>query len=99
MKIPFNVKGGASYDMEFKVNITIPELKFSNESFDFESVQVGNMKTIYLRIENQKEVSCEWSLNTKEKNKAFDVKPNSGLLPPKQKQILHLTFTPTAEKS
>ena len=46
--------------IDFIANLTQPELSLSNDNLDFERVLINTRKTVKLRIENQKEVACEW---------------------------------------
>jgi len=41
-------------------NLTVPEIAMSNDNIDFERVVVNTRKTIKIRFENLREVSCEW---------------------------------------
>jgi hypothetical protein len=58
--VPIEVKNGPSYVIDFIANLTIPELTMSTDNLDFEKVLVNTRKTVKLRIENLKEVACEW---------------------------------------
>lgn len=58
--VPFDVKGGPSYQLEFVANLTIPELSMSSDLIDFGKVCVPTRKTIKIRFENKKEVPCDW---------------------------------------
>jgi len=46
--------------IDFIANLTIPELSMSTDNLDFEKVCINTRKTVKLRIENLKEVACEW---------------------------------------
>lgn len=63
--IPIDIKNGPRYSIEFIANLTIPELSMSQETVDFEKVCVNTRKTIKIRLENNKEVNCEWFYHTK----------------------------------
>jgi hypothetical protein len=58
--IPIEVKNGPTYIIDFLANLTIPELNMSNDNLDFDKVCINTRKTVKLRIENIKEVPCEW---------------------------------------
>lgn len=49
--------------IDFIANITIPELSMSTDNLDFEKVLINTRKTVKLRIENVKEVACDWWLH------------------------------------
>jgi hypothetical protein len=59
-----------------------------------------------LRFVNEKEIPCEWSLNTREglssENKKeepkFLLNPTSGIITPGNKQVVEITFSPNTEK-
>jgi Abnormal spindle-like microcephaly-assoc'd, ASPM-SPD-2-Hydin len=58
--VPIDLKYGPSYAIEFVANLTIPELTMSTDNLDFQKVVVGTRKTIKIRLENHKEVPCDW---------------------------------------
>jgi hypothetical protein len=58
--IPIEIKNGPTYIIDFVANLTIPELTMSTDNLDFERVCINTRKTVKLRIENTKEVPCEW---------------------------------------
>jgi hypothetical protein len=58
--IPIDVKNGPTYTIDFLANMTIPELSMSCELLDFGKVCVNTRKTVKIRLENNKEVDCEW---------------------------------------
>lgn len=97
--IPVDVRGGPQYMIEFIANQTIPELTMSSETLDFEQVCVNTRKTVKIRLENTKEVNCEWWFHTKpeptvsvigggakkEEGERYQVWPHNGLLLPGQR--------------
>lgn len=58
--VPIDVKNGPTYTIDFVANMTIPELSMSTELLDFGKVCVNTRKTLKIRLENNKEVNCEW---------------------------------------
>lgn len=58
--IPIDIKNGPTYMIDFMANLTQPELNISTDNLDFEKVLINTRKTVKLRIENLKEVACEW---------------------------------------
>jgi len=58
--VPIDIKNGPKYTIEFCANVTIPELTLSEENMDFDRVCVNTRKTMKIRIENKKEVPCDW---------------------------------------
>ncbi|EGR28756.1 hypothetical protein IMG5_169530, partial [Ichthyophthirius multifiliis] len=108
--VPFEVKNGAHYALELISNITIPEITLDNnqeDMVDFGKVICGQRKTIYLRFVNLKEIPCIWSLNTrpdisqnsKKEDQKFIINPSNGIIASGQKQIVQLSFAPSAEKN
>ena len=63
--IPIDIKNGPKYTIEFTANLTIPELKLDPETLDFDRVCINTRKTVKIRLENHKEVPCDWSFNHK----------------------------------
>ena len=91
--VPIEIKNGARYTLILQANITIPDLIIENvtDVVDFGRVLCGQRKTIFIRLFNEKEVHCDWSLNTraelnagekdKKEGKNFDISPTSGSIP------------------
>ena len=59
--IPVDIKNGPQYTIEFVANLTIPEISMSTDTVDFDRVCVNTRKTIKIRLENNKDVTCEWN--------------------------------------
>lgn len=107
--VPIDFKCGPSYSIDFVANLTIPELSMSTDNLDFLKVVCGTRKTIKLRLENHKEVPCDWqyfykadlsaSKEGKEAGERFQVFPLGGTLLPGQKQTVDVMFTPTVDKA
>ena len=99
--VPIDVKDGPNYTIQFVYNLTIPELTLSQEVLDFDRVCVNTRKTMKIRIENNKEVPCDWyftqkvepsstvgTFNKEKKEKEgerFQVWPHVGTLQPGQR--------------
>jgi hydrocephalus-inducing protein len=109
--IPIEIKNGPTYMIDFIANITIPELNMSTDNLDFEKVAINTRKTVKLRIENSKEVACEWwfynpspgqskevSADKKKEAEFFQVFPLSGTLLPGQRSTIDVMFTPNSDK-
>lgn len=64
-RIPVDIKNGPQYTVEFVANLTIPEISMSTDNVDFDRVCVNTRKTIKIRLENNKEITCEWSFQNK----------------------------------
>ena len=63
--IPIDIKNGPKYTIEFIANLTIPELKLYPDNLDFDRVCINTRKTVKIRLENNKEVPCDWSFSQK----------------------------------
>lgn len=112
--VPIEVKNGPSYVIDFIANLTIPELTMSTDNLDFEKVLVNTRKTVKLRIENLKEVACEWwfvnpatstqkpdaaaNADKKKEIEFFQVWPLSGTLLSGQRSTIDVMFTPNSDK-
>jgi Flagellar-associated PapD-like len=100
------VKNGLNYQLVFKANLTTPDFSMSSDVIDFGKVMVGTISIAKIRIENIREVPCEWNYVSKHPNSAvvnkdaerFQVNPASGLLQPGQKFVIDVIFTPIQEK-
>jgi len=111
VRIPvyIEVRGGPAYQIDFRVNIAIPELSYSQDTINFGDVLIGHRKTITIRLENKKEVECIWSFaikedvasTTRDKKDAlpvFSLSQYSGKLLRGQKQNLEIIFVPQSKK-
>lgn len=97
---------GPQYQIRFTAFLTIPELTLSDENIDFQKVCVGTRKTIKLRLENNKEVACDWWYYfkpdisaPKDAGERFQVSPQQGILQPGQKQTVDVMFFPNNDKA
>ena len=63
--IPVDIKNGPKYTIDFVANVTIPELTLYPETLDFDRVCINTRKTVKIRLENNKEVPCDWSFSQK----------------------------------
>ena len=109
-QIPIDIKNGPTYTIDFVANLTIPELSMSNDNLDFERVAVNTRKIVKIRLENLREVNCEWwfynpapaSASTgNEKKKEvenFSVFPLSGMLFSGQRSTIYVMFIPNLDK-
>lgn len=52
--------------IDFTANLTIPELSMSTDMLDFDRVCVNTRKTVKIRLENNKDVTCEWNFHNKQ---------------------------------
>jgi len=109
INLPIDVKHGPRYMLQLLANITIPEITIENEQevFDFGRVLIGQRKTLYLRFINEKEVPCIWNLSDrkditggdKDKEARFNIEPINGNIISGHKDIIKLSFIPSAEKA
>ena len=63
--IPIDIKNGPKYTIDFVANVTIPELTMQPDTLDFDRVCINTRKTVKIRLENNKEVPCDWSYSQK----------------------------------
>jgi hypothetical protein len=112
-QIPIDIKNGPKYTIEFIANVTIPELTLYPETLDFDRVCINTRKTVKIRLENNKEVPCDWSFSQKSEpsmigqgsdrknndGERFQVWPHHGTLQPGQRQTVDVMFTPNADKA
>ena len=91
--VPIEIKNGPKYNLELRANITIPEITIENlntDLIDFQNVIIGQRKTVFIRFVNNKEITCEWSLNSrielmgcdKGAENRFQMSPNNGVIQP-----------------
>ena len=96
VSIPIDIRGGPRYHLDVLSNITIPEITIPSENIEFDRVIIGQRKTIFVRFENNKEVSCDWNMSTRaelvsvtdKEGVRFSMSPTSGLIKPGKKQML-----------
>jgi len=63
--IPIDIKNGPKYTIDFVANVTIPELTLYPDTLDFDRVCINTRKTVKIRLENNKEVPCDWQFSQK----------------------------------
>jgi hydrocephalus-inducing protein len=105
-----NVESGAKYVLEISAFVTVPELSVSSEVVDFGVVQIGLSKKIFVRLENTKEISCEWTASSTvvshrqlaKKEEActsrISIMPNHGCINPGGKKVVELCFDPNEHR-
>ena len=95
------------YIITLRATISIPELLFSEELFEFEQTIVGQTRTMRLQIQNNHDVPVEFTWGKAEYVKpvlkprglnSFTASVSSGILPPLSMQIVEVTFAPTCQK-
>lgn len=77
-KIPVDIKNGPQYTIDFTANLTIPEISMSTDTVDFGAVCVNTRKTIKIRIENKKDVICEWNFHNKSEQSPLSMTASTG---------------------
>ena len=100
--IPIKVKDGGKYFIQIIANINVPELKLSSKLVNFSKILIGTCKTMTIRLENEKNIPCEYYIvHIKKNNKKKNSKPNrfilnkmSGFLKPFSKSNLEIKFGP-----
>ena len=101
--IPIKVKDGGKYFVQIIANINVPELKLSSNLVNFSKILIGTCKTMTIRLENEKNISCEYYITHIKKNskKKKNTKPNcfilnkmNGFLKPFSKSNLEIKFVP-----
>ena len=103
--VPITAMDGCRYTLEILANINVPELVLSEPQLDFGNVLLGQLKRMYLRVENQKQVPCEWSVqhlsgkyvNKKKQVPRIQMTPMEGLLEPGKTKTIEFAFEPNAE--
>lgn len=77
--IPVDIKNGPQYTIDFTANLTIPEISMSNDTLDFDRVCVNTRKTVKIRLENNKDVTCEWFFPTKQEGSILSTTSATGV--------------------
>ena len=108
-ELPVEIDNGPKYIIEIRANVTVPELDFSSKEINFDKVICGQKKIITLRISNDREVECNWSIIQKKEPKKrhnepktenkFTITPSIGTLGSFCKQNIEITFIPSSEKN
>lgn len=107
-QVPVIVENGGRYILEIVAQVTVPELQLSTNEIDFGKVLLGYSKKMYVRLENLKEINCEWNVVHQTKAKIlkkddnslikFSVLPSSGQLAPGAKKTIEIMFEPSEGK-
>ena len=59
--VPINILNGPILNLRLKANVTMPDLRISNDVVDFNEVKCGECRIITVQIHNHKEVRCDWA--------------------------------------
>ena len=65
--------------IDFTANLTIPELSMSTDTLDFDRVCVNTRKTVKIRLENNKDVTCEWNFHSKQESSSMNLTTATGV--------------------
>lgn len=108
--VAINVENGGRYILEIVAFVTVPELAISSDKVDFGPVQIGISKKIFLKLENTKEINCDWSatsvvLNQRQTSKKeeqlvskISIMPNHGTIVSGGKKLIELCFDPNEHR-
>ena len=110
IRAKIEVRGGPIYIVNFKANITAPELTYSQPEINFGEVLVGHRKTVTIRLENRKKVECKYNFNinndllmsSKEKKELcpiFTMTPFNERLAPGSQINVKVSFAPAKKKT
>jgi len=96
--MPVSVRNAPGINIEFRANITVPDVRISQTNIDFGCLYLGNQKQIFIQLLNFKEVPCDWEIRPfmgqLKDREHFSVTPTSGNLLPGARVNLTLSFTP-----
>ena len=103
-ELRLDLKPGPPVAVMILANVTLPEVKISEEQISFGNVLVGRCQTHTIVMHNPKEVPAEWAVKppingTTKDFGNFVCSPNSGTLAPNAKIQVEVTFTPNAERA
>lgn len=108
--VAINVENGGKYILEIVAFVTVPELSISSERVDFGVVQIGMSKKIFIRLDNTKEINCDWSAVsiaqipriTNKKEEVYiskiSIMPNHGTIVAGGKKMVELCFDPNENR-
>ena len=102
IEVLLDIKGGPIVLLEVRALIIVPTADISTDRCDFGQVQVGMTRIIPIALENPLTLPAEWSVaylpdETRKKNEKhgrFVCQPERGLLHPRQKTYVHVSFIP-----
>ncbi|EFC47717.1 hypothetical protein NAEGRDRAFT_78704 [Naegleria gruberi] len=97
--IPVRVTNGYLIEIEARASVILPEITVSESTLNFGDVNVGYAKVYTIQIFNEKDVNSEWSIEaTKKKDNPFTFDIMGGILSPREKKNIQVTFIPTGDK-
>ena len=100
--VPMSMKNGPRVNMRLQAVVVVPEVVVSSDTLDFGDVQSGTVKVISVLLENPKDVPADWALKKSTEGNAdwafFSCVPASGLLQPKERQMIKVMFTPVEDR-
>ncbi|KAL0040642.1 hypothetical protein WJX79_000331 [Trebouxia sp. C0005] len=100
LDVPLRMKAGPTVMLHMKGCLLTPDVQLSASTLAFGPVQTGKCKVMMVLMHNTREVPAEWQVKPPVDAAAaadwsyFKCQPEQGLLPPGQKQLLKVMFTP-----
>lgn len=101
-ELRLDLKPGPPVVVLMRANVTVPEVKLSEDQVYYGPVVVGQCRTSTIILHNPKEVVAEWSVKPPiEQSRDFGFfacSPSSGTLAPNGRLLVKVTFTPRDER-
>ena len=96
--LPVTIKNAPVVNLVFSVNICMPDIVMTTDALDFDRVQLGRCKRMYINFKNISPVTTHWNLkkpgNGKDENK-FTVVPSEGSIKSGASILIEVEYVPT----
>ena len=96
--VPLVMKNAPTVNILLSVNVCMPDLILSADQLDFEQVQLGCCKKMFVRFNNNTPVTTHWSLRkpgTSKDETKFTIFPMEGSVRAGKSVILEVEYIPT----
>jgi len=95
--LPMTVKGAPAVNLVLTANICLPDFELSSEEIDFDKVQIGRSKKMFIRFHNTSPVSAKWFIRRipgKDESK-ITIGTTEGSIRSGKRAVIELEFIPT----
>lgn len=96
--MPVSIKNAPVVNLMFSVNICMPDIEMTTDTLEFDRVQLGRCKRMFINFKNISPVTTHWSLKKpghgKDENR-FTVIPSEGSIKSGGSTVIEVEYVPT----
>jgi hypothetical protein len=96
LTVPLTIKGCPRVDVVCTANVCQPELEISSDILHFDSVSLGQSKTMFFLFTNNTLVNCSWSTRKVggKDDSRFSLSKMEGMIRPGKREVISVEFLP-----